>query len=135
MSIHTEVAESGEYFVHVVVGPVNGEDVCRAIGRALKHSEWSAGSPVLWDASQADPRNLTTNDVRMIADYLAQHRQRRGAGKTAVWAVDNLTFGMARMVEAFVELSESRAEVRAFRDRAEAIAWLKTGGDSDSASP
>jgi hypothetical protein len=77
---------------------------------------------VLWNASDADIGHLTADELRTIA-YVV--KQRATHKKTAYCSPYDLQFGVLRMYEAYAEIGEVAPLMMVFRDRDEAIAWLK----------
>ena len=70
---------------------------------------------------------LSSAEVRAIVERLRALGRSEALGPTAIVVNDNASYGMMRMLEILVE---DVAEVRPFRDRAEAEAWLRTRRDA-----
>ncbi len=74
------------------------------------------------DAARATA-DLSSNDVRAIVERLRQLGRLHALGPTTVVVGDDVSYGILRMLEVLVE---DVCDVRPFRDRAEAEAWLET---------
>ena len=67
--------------------------------------------------------NLTPDEVRRIVELLRQLGRKSALGPTAVLVNGEYSYGMMRMLEILVE---DVCDVRPFRDRREAEAWLQS---------
>ena len=74
----------------------------------------------LSDASRATDSDLSSANVRL----LYRRRVFSPTSRRAVVASDKFTYGMARMIQAYVEMSKAAVEVQIFRDRSSALEWL-----------
>ena len=79
----------------------------------------------LSDASLATDSDLSSANVRL----LYQRRVFSPTSRRAVVASDKFTYGMARMIQAYVEISKAAVQVQIFRDRASALEWLGVSED------
>lgn len=97
-----------------VVGRVTANEVIAAL------DEFYAGSPTLLalcDLSQADLLSFSTEDVARIVAFTIARAQARLGGRTAIVAVGDLEYGMARMYEILADLGKHPVVIRAFRAR------------------
>jgi hypothetical protein len=76
----------------------------------------------------AEVAHITTDVLRRFVRKAAAIAGRRAGGRTAVIAPQDPQFGLARMSEAFTELESSPVVLRAFRNRVEAVFWLRSAG-------
>ena len=79
---------------------------------------------VLFDADHATAIDVTSDDVRNIANQDVQLSSQIPHLFVAIYAEESVAFGLARMWQAYVEQSGWATAV--FRDRADAVTWLKT---------
>ena len=73
----------------------------------------------LWDFSRGI--NLENSQVEEIASY--SKKRTTGPSKSAIVALQDLTYGLSRMYEVHRELEHQ--DTRAFRTKEEAILWLQ----------
>ena len=93
----------------------------------LEHEEWKPGGLILLNHTGLNTGPLTINDVQAIAAISEQYREQLGTAKVAIVVVRDLDFGMTRMWQVFVEsYTTSNDSVEIFRNRDEAVAWLKS---------
>lgn len=97
------------------------------------YAEFLAESPtplVLWDLTDATLAYVQAPDVRHLARDLARiDIGRRLKGKSALLCSRQVDFGIARMLQTYLELESYGAHVVAFTDRARALDWLGVGHD------
>lgn len=87
------------------------------------------GMGTLWDLRAADASNTTSADLRQLKQSRAQLADRRGPGRVALLAEDDLTFGICRMIEASTEVPG--IQIMVFRDEPAAVVWVAGGNASD----
>jgi hypothetical protein len=78
---------------------------------------------VLFDADQATAIDVTSDDVRDIANQDLRVSHQLPHLIVAIYAQEKLTFGLARMWQVYV--AQSGWETAVFQDRTEAVNWLK----------
>jgi hypothetical protein len=84
---------------------------------------------VLWDFSAASMAALSAGAIRDLASGLVQAgRGRRRPGRSALLCSREVDFGLARMLALLVEDQGLPVELRVFRDRDVARAWLRGQG-------
>jgi hypothetical protein len=104
------------------VGPLTADELIAALG------EYYEGSPTplaVCDLSAAKLALLTADDIARIVAFTIVRAEVRAGGKTAILAPGDLEYGMARMYEVLCELRKHPVVIRAFRERDEALAWLR----------
>ena len=79
---------------------------------------------VLWDLSQCNVSNLTTDDVHSVAHTPRKYAEMRKGGKTAIVAPTDITFGLTRMYEFMTDMQNYSFKTQAFRTTQEAYQWL-----------
>jgi len=96
-------------------------------------SEFYSGSPTklqFWDMSAAVLTKVTSEGMRQFIARTAKLGVVRSGGRTAVLVKSSFQFGLGRMAETFGEFESLPFEFRLFKNRAEAIAWLKDGSNT-----
>jgi hypothetical protein len=86
----------------------------------------------LTDLSEADLSILSSDAIQELADYIIYSYKRSGitSFKTAIYAPDELEFGLSRM---YVTISyETPQHIKIFKDREKAIQWLRQANISTS---
>ncbi len=78
------------------------------------------------DITRAEKVELTADQVKQVADYLNLQREGRRGGKTAIVAGDNVSYGLARMLEMITALGDKNhgISMMVFRNLEEARQWL-----------
>jgi len=110
--------------VFTVIGKVTAKELVTAI---TDFYETSVTSNVLWDLTESDVSEISSIDVKAIADLSFKYAKKRSSGKTAIVGNEDLTFGLSRMYEMTKEAFELPFETRTFRDIDEARNWLLSG--------
>jgi hypothetical protein len=80
---------------------------------------------LLWDLSHADLSALTNSHIEKIISYAKSKSHLREGGKTAIVALKDIDYGVSRMYEILSELKEHPVSHSVFRNRDEALKWLK----------
>ena len=124
MGIKITKNEDRDLTIHDVTGSVSEEEMYDALENFYK------GEPttlLLWDMSQADVSQVTTETLQRFIRKSTQLGGSRQGGRTAVIASEDLQYGLARMSEVLTEIESAPYSFRAFRSRQEALRWLKSG--------
>jgi hypothetical protein len=93
----------------------------------LDHEEWKPGGLILLNHTELNTGPLTIDDIQAIANISEQYSERLGKVKVAIVVDRDLDYGMTRMWQSLVEshtTSHDSSEI--FRNRDEAVAWLKS---------
>jgi hypothetical protein len=97
------------------------------------YTEFLAESPtplVLWDLTHATLAHIDASAIRHLARDLARiDVGRRLKGRSALLCGASVDFGIARMLQTYLELEAYDVHVAAFTDRARALDWLGVGHD------
>ena len=92
----------------------------------FEHEEWKPGGRILFDHTGLNAGPLTVDDVQGVANIAGQYNEQFGNAKLATVVSRDLEYGMARMWQILLEIHEVwYASEKLFRDRHEAVAWLK----------
>lgn len=104
-------------------GTITREEVLEAATGMRQSASYEATQPRLWDASSTDPRQpIAASDLRAIAETAFAAKT---GGRVAVLVGRDVDFGIARIYKAYSD--SLPADVRIFRDREEALAFLTEG--------
>ena len=84
---------------------------------------------VLCDLRQASAERISAAQVNQIAELIHKSKQIRKGGRTAIVSTRDVTYGVARMLEALINIpnDDSSYELRVFRDIKDAVRWLAGG--------
>ena len=78
----------------------------------------------LWDFTEANISAITTDEITNLAQYASQLAEIRREGKTAIVFNDGFDFGLGRMFQTHLEMTEVPLEVELFRHLDDAKQWL-----------
>lgn len=84
----------------------------------------------LWDLRSVDMRRTELADIQRIVDHMREGYREAPGGKTAHLVTRGLTFGLSRMVGAYID--ETPRQLQVFTDRGEALIWLLRGDQGES---
>lgn len=110
--------------------------ICRATGM-LSFDEvtasirsFYAANPtltVLCDLRRASAEQISSKDVRQIAELIRQFNKDRQGGRTAIVSESGVTYGVARMLETIISIpgNDFGYQLRVFRDINIASEWLE----------
>lgn len=115
------------YFVSKFKETISVEELLHNYRDYFLGGEWIPGLNELVDMSDADMREITTEGTeRIVALYESLLKTHKILSvKTAVYAPEDLPFGISRMYSMIAEISESPENVAVFRNFLEAKEWLK----------
>lgn len=88
---------------------------------------------VLWDFSNCDVSDLSSNDFTRLIEFAKSYARQRINGKSALVGSDDLAFGLGRMILTMAAFHDYPVESQVFRTVAEALDWLDDdeNGSSD----
>lgn len=120
-SIETKFVLSKDLTTFTVVGKISGHDIH---AWKTRHYSGNVTSLHLWDLTQADLSEVSTDDIigdvertKMVVDI-------RKDGKSAFVCRDGLEYGLCRMRETFAEIKDIPIEYETFRCLDKAREWL-----------
>ncbi len=107
-------------------GVLQVEKLLKACDNALEDPQYQKGMGRIWDVTDADLSQITTEQVAEVTSYLSARSDDVNYVRVAVVANSPLGFGLARV---FATVSEQTAknEVMPFRTIQEAEAWVSEG--------
>ena len=79
---------------------------------------------VFWDMSQADVTHVTPDILQKFVRKAVCLGASKPGGRTAVVAPGDLQFGLGRMSEFFADVESAPFDLRVFRSKQDAMAWL-----------
>ncbi len=106
-------------------GRVTFDEMMANLNRLTNDPDFHPDFNQLSDASLATDTDLSSGNIRLLYQRLVFSPTSR----RAVVAPNPFTYGMARMIQAYVELSKAVVRVEIFQDRASAFAWLGVSED------
>lgn len=125
MAITSHINDAQRLTIFTVSGELVFDDLVLAL-----HGFYQ-GAPtanVIWDLRKTEGNQLSAKELRKAAAFLKQHAGKRPQGKTALVAVSNLDFGLARVIMTYAEIENLPWHFRTFRSMSEAIGWLGADG-------
>jgi len=103
-------------------GRVTGEDLVAYYHRLRSHPDFRSNLSEIFDLTDVTAAEVGADDVRRLSSVTEEFTHRGVTVKVAIVAPRDLEFGLSRMYEMLQ--SQSKNDVRVFRDRAEAEAWI-----------
>jgi hypothetical protein len=85
------------------------------------------GIPVFVDFRRCVEIDLSTDDTRRIADFMASHEEQRGNFRIAQLVSSKLMYGVSRMSAATID--EDKMQIMSFEDVAPALEWIGLPAD------
>lgn len=113
------------YFVTIYRGHIPDEEHLLAFEHFFTGKEWDPSMNELAIASEARSSSISYDSLRSLLALKNRYYRENNVThvKIAIYAPDDLAFGIARMYDVITD--ESPEEVRPFRDVREAMRWLK----------
>jgi len=118
--VRSTVYRESRLVVTVEEGRVTFNDMLANQDRLLNDPDFDPEFNQLSDATLATDTDLSPANVPM----LYERKVFSGTSRRAVVAPTNFAYGMARMLQAYVDLSDNAHPVHVFRDRQSALRWL-----------
>ena len=110
----------------VISGTVTSDEILASLTEILKHPDYQPGMKSLTDL-RAIQHYASPQDVRQIANFILGRGDEVRGGKAAIVVAQDVSFGMARMLELLTE--SSPLSIGVFRDLKEAYEWLGIEAD------
>ncbi len=121
MSITFTIDKHRRFIHRVVSGAVTTDEILAHITEILQHPDYQPGMKSLTDI-RAIQQYASPEDVRQIANFILGRSKEVQGGRAAVVVAQDVSFGMARMLELLTE--SSPLSIGVFRELAEAYEWL-----------
>src|SRR5271157_4619439 len=125
MPIRSVIHKEQRLVVTIEEGPVTFDDMRASQDRLLSDPDFDPAFDQLSDATLATGSDLSPNNLGRLYD----RRVFSDTSRRAVIAPTSFTYGMARMLQTYVEISKNGPRVEVFRDRAAALKWLGVSED------
>lgn len=127
MTININVDPSNNLTIFTGTGAISFDEAIKCI-RSFYDS--NPTSNVLFDLRKASAEQISSSQIKQIAEFLQELRRVRKGGRTAIVSATDVDFGLARMLQIFTSMSDSDAsfEMKVFRDIKAASLWV-TGSD------
>ena len=128
MPITTKKSIKEDLTEHVVTGEVFDKEMFEC------EKQFYDSGPTnlqLWDMSAAKLTNITIEGMRQFMARSARLGKIRSSGRTAVVVKSQLQYGLGRVGETFGEFESLPYSFRLFKDRNEALDWLKRKSSDD----
>ena len=126
MPVRSIICKEQRLVVTIEKGRVTFDDMQANLNRLANDPDFDPAFNQLSDASLATETDLSSDNIRL----LYQRRVFSATSSRAVIAPTDFTYGMARMIQAYVESSRAAVNVLVFRDRASALKWLGIAEDA-----
>jgi hypothetical protein len=125
MPVRSVIYKEQRLVVTIEEGRVTFDDMMANQDRLLNDPDFDPEFNQLSDATLATDTDLSANNVRLLYN----RRVFSVNSRRAVIAPSTFVFGMARMLQTYLELSRTAHSVQVFRDRASALKWLGLSED------
>lgn len=122
MAIETSRDPVRNFTTLAIVGPVTLDEMIKVVDDF--YAEESTRY-TLWDLSQSDLSNVKPDEILKFIQKAAEsglvHER---DGRTAIFASDDLQYGLGRMAETYADCEDFPYGMGLFRSREEAMDWL-----------
>ena len=120
MPVTTEIDTKAGVVVNTISGALTRSTI-HALDDVLRHPDFRPGMGIVWDVRGGAVEDLSSDDVRYIAEYGDSRIEERGRGRAAIVVSEDLAYGLGRMLEGYA--GERSMEREIFRDFDEAVRW------------
>lgn len=122
--MHFSLEPEQPYFMTRFVGQIDDAQLSEYYPSVYFRPELRRAKAELADLSEADMTRVTTQGLEALARDIERALVKLGidALKTAVYSPEDMPFGLARVYQAWSDLSPE--VVKVFRDRDKAVEWL-----------
>lgn len=108
-----------------LVGPVTTTTIIELVRRARNDSRYSTRMKVFFDVSRCDLSSISTAQIRQLISLASEANS---TSKVAIYAPDDLAYGMARIYVSEASLKRERPR-QVFKDYHSATKWLASDED------
>jgi hypothetical protein len=122
ITIRVSAAEGVRY--SVLSGDIGDRELVAAFRRSFEASDFDPSLNGLVDLRAVGKLDVTSNGIWELAQVLRPADKGATGRRVALVASSDFQFGMARMVATLLSAGGLTTEYHAFRDMAEARAWL-----------
>ena len=121
MPIAVRIDKEADLVSRTVTGSVSGEELIASFQDTLDHPDYHPGMKSLMDFRLFD-HQLGSQDMRKFADFFLERSDAVRGTPTAVVVSQAVSYGLVRMLQAYIEAAPITLEV--FYDLEEAERWL-----------
>jgi hypothetical protein len=121
MPVTCEIDSEGGLVRTTFRGQVDIEEVVRALEDLLQRPDFRRGLNGIVDLREGDT-DTQARDVKRLATMMERCRDQIGPSRTAIVVAKDVTYGMARMYQAYAE--STSIETMIFRSIDDAHRWL-----------
>lgn len=121
-TIETNINKQNDLTTHTVSGEIKAEEI---IDKINSYYLGEVTKLILWDFSCAIIDNIKPKEIAQIAKLTNEFSKNRIGGKTALIVSSDLGYGFCRMYEIHHLILESPLNHMVFRNKAEALEWLR----------
>ena len=125
MPVRSVIHKQKQLVVTIEEGRVTFCDMLANHDRLLSDPDFNPEFNQLSDATLATDTDLSASNARTLYD----RKVFSPTARRAVVAPSEFTYGVARMLQTYIELSKYGPVVEVFRDRASALTWLGISED------
>ena len=125
MPVRSVIYKEQRLVVTIEEGRVTFDDMFANQNRLVNDLDFDPEFNQLSDATLATDTDLSEHNVKMLYN----RRVFSSTSRRAVVAPTEFTFGMARMLQTYIEVSAAPLIVEGFRDRTSALKWLGVSED------
>lgn len=124
MPITFSVNQKDGYFNSKFAGKVSDGDLLASWRRFCESGEWTPELNLLVDLTESNLSGVTLDGIQDLSNYIDSFIKKHSVPfyKVAIYAPNDLPFGLSRMYEATADYSSR--EIKIFRDLSEAKLWL-----------
>ena len=128
MPLSMQFCADNQTIIVTAVGVVNTGEICRMIRLLFADGRLRDGMNAIWDFRTARAP-LSAADVMEIAFASKNSSRARGTVKTAIVVAGSNEYGLARLLEAHLDVLP--AHISTFRDMNKATRWLSDRSSHD----
>jgi hypothetical protein len=122
MPITYTIDKQRRFILRIISGAATSDEILASLAEVLKHPDYHPGMKSLTDL-RAIQHYASPQEVRQIANFILGREEEVRGGKAAIVVSQDVSFGMARMLEMLTE--SSQLSIRVFKNLKEAYEWLE----------
>jgi uncharacterized protein with PIN domain len=123
MKFETHIEPENNLRFHRISERVSFDELHDTLRNIYEDKNFDKTLNSLWDLSEADISDLTSDEVEQIANFVAQNWGKIPGTKAALIVNTDFSYGMARLYEILLD-SRTSNTIRVFRDERSAREWL-----------
>ena len=125
MTITFSPNQEDGYLIAKYIGKITDDELLNSYKAYFENKAWIPLSKEIVDLSELDSTTVTNNGMRRLARYIENILTEREitAYHTAIYAPNDLTFGLSRIYDVMTD--KSPESVMVFRQLSDAVSWLK----------